>query len=139
MEKPPLRNPRPAADSREVDEDHLALVIDSEESIGAYQITLSFDPRAIQFSPKDIEGGLIEGFESKPLVVNIDNVAGQMTLGSFQVGARPIGRNAVARMRVAHKTGFPARFGLRIDEVTDTDGHSLSASSISVGMVRIGR
>ncbi len=111
--------------------DRLALVIDSQESIGAYQVTLSFDPQLVQFSTKDIEGGAAEGFDSRPLVVNIDNVAGRLTIGSFQVGARPNGRTVVARLNASGA----ARFGIQIDEVTDTLGNSLSG--LSAGVVRM--
>lgn len=118
-------------------EEYLALVIDSSESLGAYQVTLSFDPHIVQFSTKDIEGGSSEGFDSKPLVVNVDNAAGQITIGSFQVGAQPSGRSAVARLRVARREGSAARFGIHVDEITDTAGKSLPRSSVSVGMVRM--
>lgn len=111
--------------------DYLALVIDSADSIGAYQVTLRFDPRAVQFSTKDVEAGLSDGFDSKPLVVNIDNAAGEMTIGSFQVGAQPSGRIVVARLRTARNV----RFGLKVEEITDTTGKSLS--DVPVGIVRM--
>jgi len=130
-----VRHPSPAASS----EDFLALVINSREAIGAYQVTLSFDPRVVQFSTKDIEGGDAEGFDTKPLVVNIDNVSGQLTLGSFQVGAHPSGRSAVARLRVARYDGASTRFGIAIDEITDTAGRTVAGSEVSVGMVRVNR
>lgn len=92
---------------------------------------ISFDPRVMQFSAKNVEGGSAEGFDSKPLVVNIDNIAGQMTIGSFQVGAQPSGRAAVARLKVIRSSAHNARFGIRVDEITDIAGKSL------VGMVRM--
>ena len=116
--------------------DEMALVIDGPESLGAYQVTISFDPKAVQFSAKDIEGGVVAGFDSKPLVVNIDNVAGQMTIASFQVGAHPAGRSMVARLRVARTGSANVRFGINVDEVTDLEGHSLLGSGLSVGLVR---
>ncbi len=108
----------------------LAIVIDSTESIGAYQVSLTFDPALAQFSAKDIDGGSAEGFDSKPLVVNIDNAAGQITIASFQVGSHPGGRVAVARL----KAPLGIRFGIQVDEITDTTGKSLPG--LSVGMVR---
>ncbi len=111
--------------------DSLALVIDSAESIGAYQVKLKFDPRMVQFSAKDVEGGSSAGFESKPLVVNIDNISGEMTIASFQVGAAPSGRVMVARLKAARE----ARFGMTVDEITDTTGKSLAG--VSVGIVRM--
>lgn len=116
--------------------EEMMLVIDGAKSLGAYQVTLAFDPKAVQFSAKDVDGGAAEGFDSKPLVVNIDNAAGLMTIASFQVGSRPEGRSAVARLRVTHIGGMAARFGIKIDEVTDTEGNSLVGSGLSVGLVR---
>ncbi len=132
VDRPSNQRGRPAVPQVDEQEpDSLGLVIDSSESIGAYQVTLSYDPRAVQFSAKDIEGGAAEGFDSKPLVVNIDNVSGQITIGSFQVGAHPNGRITVARLRAARN----ARFGIKVDEITNAEGQSLSG--LSVGVVRI--
>ena len=117
--------------------DPMGLVIEGPEGIGAYQITLSFDPAAVQFSSKDIEAGVSEGFDTKPLVVNIDNVAGQITIASFQVGARPEGQSLVAKLNVTRRRGMSARFGIKIDEITNTEGKSLVGTGLSVGLVRV--
>ncbi len=113
----------------------MALVIDTKESLGAYQITLSFDPELAQFSAKDVEGGSAEGFESKPLVINADNVEGRLTLGGFQVGAAPAGRVAVARLRLANQA--VSQFRIHVDEVSDVEGDSMSAADFAVGLVRV--
>jgi len=114
----------------------MALTLEGPSSIGAYQVTLSFDPSAVQFSAKDIAGGDSEGFDSKPLVVNVDNVAGLLTIGSFQVGARPAGQSVVARLNVTRRRGTSARFSLHVDEITDLEGNSLVGKGLSVGLVR---
>ena len=131
LDKPASRKVAPSARLEEREYGCFALVIDSEERIGAYQVTLTFDPHVVQFSSKDVEGGASVGFDSKPLVVHIDNTAGQLTIGSFQVGAQPSGRTAVARLRAARS----ARFSMRVEEITDTAGNSLPRAS--VGIVRI--
>lgn len=113
----------------------MALVIDTKESLGAYQVTLSFDPELVRFSVKDIEGGSAEGFESKPLVINADNAEGRLTLGGFQVGAAPAGRVAVARLRVANKAA--PQFRIHVDEVSDVEGDSMPAADFAVGLVRV--
>jgi hypothetical protein len=130
VDAPAISRSRENRVADEAEADNLAVVIDSADSIGAYQLTLSFDPRVAQFSTKDIEGGAVEGFDSKPLVVNIDNAAGQITIASFQVGARPSGRTAVARLRAPRGV----RFGIKVDEITDTAGNSLYG--LPVGMIR---
>jgi P pilus assembly chaperone PapD len=117
----------PVVDNSEPD--NLAIFIDSAASIGAYQLTLTFDPRAAQFSENDVEAGTAEGFDSKPLVVNIDNASGQITIASFQVGAHPNGRATVARLR----TPRGVRFGIKVEEITGTAGNSLLG--LPVGMV----
>lgn len=127
-----LQRERPAAA-----EEQLALLIDTEEALGAYQVTLRFDPRAVQFSARDVEGGAADGFESRPLAVNIDNVAGEITLASFQVGARPNGRIPVARLNVNRLSSAAPRFGIRVDEITNLEGESLSGTRIAVGLVRL--
>jgi len=111
------------------------LQIQTEAALGAYQVTLRFDPETVTFSPKDVTGGSAEGFESQPLVVRIDNVAGEMTIGSFQVGGSPSGQLVVARLTVSAANGMAPRFDLQIDEVTDLEGSSLVGSHLAVGLV----
>jgi hypothetical protein len=121
---------------QEVSKEELALVIDTDKILGAYQIVLEFDPRVAEFSSADVEGGLAEGFDSRPLVVNIDNAGGRLTLASFQVGSRPTGRVAVARFKASRKAGASPRFGIHVEEVTDADAQSIVADNLSVGVVR---
>ena len=80
--------PRHALDPSE--EHWLELVIESEQSIGAYQVTLRFDPSLIRFSTNDITAGSSPGFDTKPLVVGVDNVAGELTIGCFRLATGPV-------------------------------------------------
>ena len=123
---------RVAANAQEI-----AVIIDSDEPLGAYQLTLRFDPEAVQFATRDIEGGSVDGFDSRPLVVNIDNYAGELTLASFQVGARPSGRLVVARLNVVPQSTAAPRFGIHVAEITDIAGVSLPAGKVAVGLVRM--
>ena len=111
------------------------LQIQTDAALGAYQVTLHFDPALVTFSHKDVTGGSAEGFESQPLVVRIDNVAGEMTIGSFQVGGSPAGQLVVARVNVSAANGMAPRFDLQIDEITDLEGSSLGGSQLAVGLV----
>ena len=117
------------------DQQQFELVIESEQAIGAYQVTLDFDPAVVQLSTTDIQGGSSSGFDTKPLVVGIDNAAGKLTVGSFQVGSGPRGRVSVAVIRV-HAAGAIPRFGINVDEVTDLIGNSLTQKALSVGLIR---
>ena len=114
-----------------------ALIIDSPHEIGAYQVTMNYDPEAVEIASKDVSAGTAEGFDSRPLVVNIDNISGQATIGSFQVGATPKGRFTVAHIRMSRFGSQTPRFGLKIDEVSSTLGESLVGKGLSVGLVRI--
>jgi hypothetical protein len=111
------------------------LQIQTDAALGAYQVTLYFDPELVTFSPKDVTGGSAEGFESQPLVVRIDNVAGEITIGSFQVGGSPAGQLVVARVNVPAANGMAPRFDLQIDEITDLEGSSLGGPELAVGLV----
>jgi hypothetical protein len=97
---------------------------------------LQYDPKTLQFDPDDIRGGSGEGFDTKPLVVNIDNTSGKLTLASFQVGASPSGLLDVARLRVRRSMESNLGFRITVDEVTDAAGNSLVRSNIDVGLVR---
>ena len=88
------------------------------------------------FRSKDIQGGTSAGFDSRPLVVNIDNVAGTLTLGSFQVGVHPAGRVSVAQIRTVRASGAAPRFGLTVDEISNTKGESLAGPALSLGLIR---
>jgi len=115
----------------------LALVVETPKALGAYQVMLRFDPNVVQLSAEDVAGGLAEGFESRPLVVNINNATGQVTLASFQVGSHPTGRMTVARINVSTKGTAAPQLLVRVDEVTDSAGTSLSAADVAVGLVRL--
>lgn len=118
-------------------DDRLELVVDTEKGLGAYQVSLRFDPKTIQLSSKDISGGSAEGFDSKPLAVNIDNEAGEITIGSFQVGSAPRGRLAVARLDVKRRRTASSRFSIRLDSAADVTGASVATSDVTVGLVRV--
>jgi len=115
----------------------LALVVETPRTLGAYQVTLRFEPRVVQLTAKDVAGGLEAGFESRPLVINIDNAAGKITLASFQVGANPTGRMIVARINFSTKTNAAARFLVQVDEVADSAGASLDAADVAVSLARL--
>ncbi len=116
--------------------DELALVIKSEQSVGAYQVTLNYDPKSTQLSSEDIAGGTAEGFNTRPLVVRIDNSVGSLTLASFQVGSRPAGELDVARVRVRRNMDSPAQFGMHADEVTDLAGNSILGPGVDISLIR---
>jgi hypothetical protein len=116
--------------------DDFALTINTEEALGAYHVTLRYDPQAVEFSAAGITGGTADGFDSKPLVINIDNAAGIMTIASFQVGENPRGNVRVARINALRKTGAGLRFQLQPNEIADVEGNSLNGSGVSVGLVR---
>ncbi len=99
--------------------DELALVIKSE-----------------QLSSEDIAGGTAEGFNTRPLVVRIDNSVGSLTLASFQVGSRPAGELDVARVRVRRNMDSPAQFGMHADEVTDLAGNSILGPGVDISLIR---
>src|SRR6266850_547466 len=103
----------------------LALMINSDRGVGAYQVTVQFDPKSVQFNAEDIGGGSAEGFDTKPLVVNIDNANGKLTMASFQVGHKQAGQLLVARVRVRRRPGADVRFGIHVEEVTDIMGNSI--------------
>src|SRR5262249_50273401 len=89
----------------------LAIVIDSEIPVGAFQLVLKFDPEAVKFSTDDVLGGTSEGFDTKPLAMGIDNVAGEIRIASFQLGSRPVGQTDVAHLRVHSLSSASPRFG----------------------------
>jgi len=120
-----------------VDEGTLSLVIDGNAPIGAYQVLLRFDPTAIQFSPDDILGGSADGFTSKPLAINIDNISGELRIASFQLGSKPQGSVDVAHIRLRSIQPSKSGFGLKIEEVADLQGHSALNSITSVRLVRL--
>jgi hypothetical protein len=100
------------------------VAIDSAVPIGAYQILLKFDPTTVQFSSDDVLGGTAPGFETKPIVVNIDNVRGQLRLASFQIGASPRGSIVVAFLRLP-QSASQQPFMMDVQELTDLKGNSL--------------
>ena len=124
-----------ASSSGDASDTPMDLQIQTDVALGAYQVTLRFDPDLVTFSSKDVTGGSAEGFESQPLVVRIDNVAGEMTIGSFQVGGTPAGQLVVARVNVSAANGMAPRFDLHIDEITDLEGLSLGGSQLAVGLI----
>ena len=120
-----------------IQKQQFALVIESSKILGAYQVIMRFDPEVIHLSTEDVAGGIAEGFKSRPLVVNINNTTGEITLASFQVGSSPTGRMTVARINISTKAAVAPQFLLHIDEVTDSTGTSLSATDVVVGLVRL--
>ncbi len=120
-----------------VDDGTLSLVIDGNAPIGAYQVLLHFDPTAIQFSPDDILGGSADGFTSKPLAINIDNISGELRIASFQLGSRPQGSVDVAHIRLRSIQPAKSGFGLKVEEVSDLQGFSELNSISSVRLVRM--
>ena len=123
--------------SLQLTEQQIDLIFDTEKRIGAYQVTLTFDPKVIQFGERDILAGSVEGFESRPLAVNIDNAAGEITIGSFQVGGNATGRVPVARLVVKTPRFASPRFGIRLDSLSDETGSSMAARDVTVGLVRV--
>jgi hypothetical protein len=119
------------------DDGTLSLVIDRNAPVGAYQVLLRFDPTVIQFSQDDILGGSAIGFTSKPLAVNIDNIAGELRIASFQVGNEPQGAVDVAHVRLRSVQNSQLEFGLKAEEVTDLQGQSALNSIASVRLVRL--
>ena len=135
----PLRTTQPEREPRTGDdlglEEQVDLVLQTDKMLGAYQVTVEFDPSLVQFNTNGVSGGSADGFDSRPLVVNLDNVAGRLTLGSFQVGASPSGRLPVARLAMKRSSTLSARFTIRLDAAADEAGSSLAASDVAVGLV----
>jgi hypothetical protein len=130
-EQPPVR-PSVSVAARGRD---LALVLNSTAPLGAYQVTVRFDPAIFRFQAADIQGGTTAGFDSPPLVVNVDNVGGNLTIGSFQIGARPVGRIDVAHIHTsAGLLPSPALFGLTLETVTDVAGKTIAGQAVSLGL-----
>jgi hypothetical protein len=123
--------------SNVTDDGTLSLVIDRNAPVGAYQVLLRFDPAAIQFSQDDILGGSAAGFTSKPLAVNIDNIAGELRIASLQVGSEPQGAVDVAHIRLRSIQPSKLEFGLKVEEITDLQGRSALKSIVSVRLVRL--
>ena len=120
-----------------VDDGTLSLVIDGNAPIGAYQVLLHFDPGAIQFSPDDILGGSADGFTSKPLAINIDNISGELRIASFQLGSTPQGSVDVAHIRLRPVQPLESGLGLNVEEITDLEGQSELNSITSVRLIRM--
>lgn len=115
----------------------VALIIDSEVPLGAFQVLLQFDPKVLTFSSDDIDGGTAEGFDSKPLAIGIDNAAGEIRIASFQVGNHPVGQIDVAHLRLRASGNTPAGFGLRVEEVTDLRGESILRNRPTIRLTRL--
>jgi len=118
-------------------ESRVAIVIDSEVALGAFQIVLSFDPNSVTFSADDVEAGTSEGFDSKPLAVGIDSDAGEIRIASFQVGNHPIGRIDVAHLRMRTTGKLPSGFGIRVEEITDVKGESILRTMPTIRLTRL--
>jgi hypothetical protein len=127
---------KPKADLVQVDEGTLALVIDRDAPVGAYQVLLRFDPTVVQFSQDDISGGSAAGFDSRPLAVAMDNASGQLRIASFQIGNEPQGSVDVAHLRVRLLQPSILQFGVTVEEITDLQGRSQIDSTSSVRLVR---
>jgi hypothetical protein len=109
------------------DTDNIVLrpvAIDSAVPVGAYQILVKFDPATVQFSSEDVLGGTAPGFDTKPLVVNIDNERGRLLLASFQIGASPHGIIVVAFLRLSQIASHQP-FIMEVEELADLKGTSL--------------
>jgi hypothetical protein len=100
-------------------------------------VLLHFDPGAIQFSPDDILGGSADGFTSKPLAINIDNISGELRIASFQLGSTPQGSVDVAHIRLRPVQPLESGLGLNVEEITDLEGQSELNSITSVRLVRM--
>jgi hypothetical protein len=133
---PPIRR-APRKPAAMTNSHELALVVETSSALGAYQVTLQFDPQVVQLSAEDVAGGLAEGFESRPLVVNVDNATGRITLASFQVGSHPTGRMTVARISFSTRAAPASPFLVHVDEVTNSAGQSLDAAEVAVSLARL--
>jgi hypothetical protein len=127
------RSEAPAATSESV----MALVIDSETPVGAFQVRLHYDPRAVQFVTGDIEGGTSPGFDSKPLAIGIDNEAGEMRIASFQLGNRPSGRIDVAHLHVRSLANSAFQFEMKVEEITNLTGESILPGVPTIRLIRV--
>jgi hypothetical protein len=134
---PPTPKVPSTTSSAMIESQQVALVVETPHTLGAYQVTLRFDPQVVQLLPEDVAGGFAQGFQSRPLVVNIDNAAGYVTLGSFQVGSDPSGRVAVARINISTKVRTASPFFVHVDEVADGAGNSISAAAVAASLVRL--
>jgi hypothetical protein len=131
------KEPSAAAKAPEAVHDSvLALVIDSETPVGAYQLLLHFDPRAVHFATSDVEGGTSAGFNSKPLAIGIDNEAGEMRIASFQLGNQPSGRIDVAHLHVRSHSSAAFKFEMKVEEITNLTGESILARVPTIRLIR---
>jgi len=112
------------------------VVVTSSTPVGGYQLTFTFDPSLVSLSSDNVSGGDAP-FSDKPITVNIDNVSGQVTLNTFQVGASPQGTLTVARLRFTPKAVGTSSLTVTSTTVVDVEGEDLTAATVSLSPVAV--
>ncbi len=106
--------------------------INSATAVGAYQATINYDKTVVSLQQSNVTGGNGAGFTSPPTTINIDNVAGKVTLNSFQTGNAPSGAFTVANLSFASVALGTTNLTLSGVTLTNTTGGDLPASGLSL-------
>jgi hypothetical protein len=132
-----LSVPHAAAQSRIMP---VEVVIDSPQAVGAYQLTITYDPKVVRLNRDNVTGGTGAGFTKQPVMVVEDNATGQVFISSLQIGDTPTGRFTVASLGftpvAAGTTTLIVSDAVRTDPLGDrlpVGTISLSKNSITVG------
>ncbi len=112
------------------------VVVTSSTPVGGYQVTLTFDPALVSLSVDNVSGGDAP-FSDKPITVNVNNVSGQVTLNTFQLGASPQGSLTVARLRFTPKAVGISSLTVTSSTVVDVEGEDLVAATVSLSTAAV--
>src|SRR5207302_6890870 len=93
------------------------LKVTSTVAVGAYQTSLKFNPAIVQLTDGSVTGGDAP-FNATPLAINIDNVAGTVTISDFKLTAAPAGTITVAHLRFTAKAAGTSALTLSQSAVT---------------------
>ena len=96
------------------------VTITSTTAVGAYQVTIGYDPNILKLIPSGVTGGTGAGFTGTPTVVNIDNTAGTVTINAFQTGNSPTGTFTVANLAFIPLSDGTSNLSLVVNVLTDT-------------------
>jgi hypothetical protein len=105
--------------------------VTSGTPVGGYQLTFTFDPSLVSLSADNVFGADAP-FSDKPITINIDNVSGQVTLNTFQVGASPQGTLTVAGLRFTPKAVGTSSLTVTSTTVVDVEGEDLAAATVTL-------
>ena len=102
------------------------VTISTATAVGAYQVTIGYDPNILKLIPSGVTGGTGAGFTGTPTVVNIDNTAGTVSINAFQTGNSPTGTFTVANLAFIPLSDGTSNLSLVVNVLTDTLGSDLT-------------